>query len=79
MTRAAPSRVKRIEDYWVDEPPERSARCAWWTARVEGGWRRNGRIKSLGYHESAEYFGVWIWEWINVLSPLLNAKERERL
>lgn len=71
----APPRVQP-EEYWATEPPQRSARCSWWEARIRAGWRRNRRLRSLGYHESAEYFGVYIWEWLNVLSPMLSADER---
>lgn len=68
----APPRVDSIESYWTQEPPERSARCAYWVERIRTGWRRNRRIRSLGYHERAEHFGVYIWEQINVLDPMLN-------
>lgn len=26
----------------------------------------------MGYPTSAKHFGVYIWEWINVLAPLLE-------
>lgn len=39
--------------------------------RINAGWRPNRRLRSMGYHESAEYFGVYIWEYLNVLYPLL--------
>lgn len=76
MKPPAPPRVGDIEAFWGFEPPPvLSPRCDWWVARINGGWRRNRRLGGWGYYESAEYFGVYIWEWINVLSPLLTAAE----
>ena len=76
MKPPAPPRIRypEFEQYWVDPPPEPSARCLWWVDRINGGWRRNRRIGGLGYSMSAEYFGVYIWEWLHVLSPLLRSK-----
>lgn len=73
VRKAMPPRVKDVTAYWVDRPPAPSARCLAWLDRIESGWRRNRRIKSMGYHESAEYFGVCIWEWLNVLRPALGS------
>lgn len=72
MRPPAPPRVDHYA-YSTDAPPERSARAAWWVARFEAGWRPNKRVRKMGYDTSAEYFGVYIWEYINVLSPLMNA------
>jgi len=47
--------------------------------RIESGWRRNKRISGLGYDPAAHHFGVYIWEYINVLQPLLQAKERDAM
>jgi len=69
---AAPPRVDRYA-YWTNEPPDRSARCAWWVSRFEAGWRPNRRVWRMGYDECAEYFGVYLWEYLNVISPLMNA------
>lgn len=75
----APQRVTSIETYWQESPPEMSARCRWWIQRISlRGWRRNARVATLGYYGSAQYFGVYVWEWIEILSPLLlgiEAKE----
>ncbi len=30
----------------------------------------------MGYHESAEYYGVYIWEYINVISTALTALKK---
>jgi len=69
----APPRVDNIQRYRSDPPPEHSRRCLWWVNRIlNEGWRGNSRIHGLGYYASAEYFGVYIWEWLNVLYPLLE-------
>lgn len=67
----APPRVNRYA-FWTSAPTERSPRCAWWTERINAGWRPHRRIRTLGYDGGAEYFGVYIWEWLHVLSPLLD-------
>lgn len=66
-----PPRVDNIETFWQHAPPERSPRCAHWLTRFDAGWRPNRRIAGMGYYESAEYYGVYIWEYINVISPRL--------
>ena len=64
------------ETYWSSPPPARSARCQWWVDRIQAGWRPNMRMASCGYYEGAELYGVWIWEMLNVLMPLLRAVEQ---
>lgn len=68
----APPRVNSIEEYWGEDAPVMSARCAYWMQRIAGGWRPSKRIRSLGYYGSADYFGVYISEWLNVLSPMIS-------
>ena len=67
-----PPRVPDYYAYWTDPPPELSARCRAWAVRIEQGWRRNKRVHSMGYDESAAYFGVYIWEYLHVILPLLR-------
>lgn len=71
-----PPRIKypEFERYWVYSPPERSARCAFWVERIQAGWRGNRRIHSLDYYSSAEYYGIYIWEYWNVIWPLLKTE-----
>jgi hypothetical protein len=30
----------------------------------------------MGYYETAKFFGVYLWEWLHVLSPLLDRLTR---
>jgi hypothetical protein len=69
----APVHVRDVVHYWTKQPPEPTARLAWWLAHIDKGWRPNGRIQALGYHEAAVYYGVYLWEWLNVLAPRLEA------
>lgn len=69
-----PPRVDDVERFWDSPPPEPSKRLQFWMDRVADGWRGNKRIRVLDYYDSAEYFGVYIWEWINVLAPQLQAR-----
>lgn len=75
----APPRVDTYDDgecYWGDPPPERSPRCTWWIDRIRAGWRPGKRVARLGYYCAATYYGVYIWEYLHVLSPLLNELAR---
>jgi hypothetical protein len=74
MKPQAPPRVDP-HAYWTSPPPEPSARCVWWQDRIRAGWRRNRRIASLGYSEAADHFGVYLWEWLEVLGPMLREVE----
>lgn len=65
-------RVEDIETYWLAPPPEESPRVAMWRMRIAGGWRPNKRIRSFGYYEAAKYFGVYIWEYVHVIFPLIK-------
>ncbi len=73
--KVAPPRVDTYsngEKYWTTPPPLWSSRLHWWLERIEAGWRPGRRICRLGYYCKAEYFGVYIWEYLNVLSPRLD-------
>lgn len=62
----------RVDLYWVNPPPEPSASLLKWVARAHAGWRPSQRIWAEGYHTSAEFYQVYIWEYLNVLGPLLR-------
>ncbi|MBB3041188.1 hypothetical protein [Nocardioides soli] len=59
--------------FWGDAPPTRSERCAWWVRQIERGWRPNRRIAGECYDCSAEWYGVYIWEYLNVIAPALSS------
>ena len=62
--------------YWTSPPPEPSPGLEKWLFRVAMGWKRNRRIGQMSYTESAEFFQVYIWEYLNVLRPALQEAER---
>lgn len=77
MSAVAPPRVRDIEENWGTlPPPEPSPRCLWWVNRIAAGWRPNRRIKIMGYYEASAYYGVWIWEYLDILRPALDAALR---
>ena len=39
---------------------------------IKAGWKPNRRISGMGYDDSAHFFGVYVWEYINVLSSLIQ-------
>lgn len=59
-----------------EAPPEPSAGLLKWQRRAREGFVRNRRLGSLGYANSADYFRVYVWEWLNVLQPMFAANER---
>lgn len=63
-----------VTRYWIDPPPQPSAGLAKWQAKIASGWRPNRRISAMGYYEASEFYGVYIWEYINVIRPLLERK-----
>lgn len=67
-----PARVDRY-DYWSEPPPVPSPRLTWWLDRIiDEGWTPNRRLAGMGYDESAEFHGVYMWEWLHVLYPALG-------
>lgn len=61
-----------IEQYWNVPPPEPSPGLVKWLAKIADGWRPNRRIRSMGYYSAAEFYGVYIWEYLHVISPALS-------
>jgi hypothetical protein len=72
-----PLPVDDVMRYWGEKPPEQSARCAYWIERWEQGtWRPNRRVRREGYHGAAELLGVYVWEYWNVMRPLMAEDEQ---
>lgn len=73
MTERMPPPVEDRYEHWSEPPPVLSPRCLWWLEQLNG--RRwtiaelNAELPEMihGYDTSAELYGVWIWEWCNVL------------
>lgn len=79
--------------YWNERPPEFSARCLYWIDRLNDFGHPNSYdwrdVQALmpdggcaGYDGNAEHFGVYMWEWFNIIYHILNhvidsARERE--
>ena len=59
------------QDY--EKPAEVSERCLWWLKRFEEGWRPSRRIGMMALTDSAEFFGITIWEYMNVIRPMERA------
>ena len=69
----APPRVTDVTACWTHRPSAPSPRLLYWLARIDAGWRPNKRVRREGYHGAAERFGVYIWEYLNVIAPTLYA------
>lgn len=74
MKPPAPPRVDRYL-HWSKPPPKISARCWWWLDKITAGWRPGRRIRCLGYDCRAQFFGVYMWEQLNILDEALLAAE----
>lgn len=74
----APARVENVEKFWFAASPEISPRCVWWINRIQHGWKGNKRTRVLGYDEGARYFGVYIYEYVNFIYPLLKEQAEIR-
>jgi hypothetical protein len=66
-----------VTAYWLDAPPEPSPKLNRWLDKIRGGWRPNARIRTMGYHEASEFYGVYIWEYLNVIVPAIEAAYQE--
>lgn len=71
-----PPKVEDHYEYWGEAPPERSQRCEYWVRQIERGWRPNRRIPDC-YCCGSEWHGVYIWEYLHIIRPLLNAKRKK--
>jgi hypothetical protein len=68
-------RPPKVEDhykYWGDPPPETSERCKWWLRQIERGWKPNRRVRAECYDCSAEWYGIYIWEFTELICPALQ-------
>lgn len=77
LDRPKPPRIHDEMEYWESPPPQPSERCLYWTRQIERGWLPNRRISGECYHCSAVWYGVYIWEYLHVLAPLIDSKRRQ--
>lgn len=73
LERPKPARVADHYAYWLEKPPAESERWAYWLRQIERGWRPSRSIWQLGYDSSTQWYGVWIWEYLNRIYPALDA------
>ncbi|MFE3229322.1 hypothetical protein [Nocardia sp. NPDC059228] len=71
LEKPKPAKVDDRYRYWGDAPPEVSARCRYWARQIQRGWLPNRRISAECSDCSAAWFGVYIWEYLHVLYPLI--------
>ena len=60
-----------VTEYWSNPPPNPTENLIRWIGKIQSGWRPNRRIRRLGHQRSAEFFGVYLWEYVEVLCPIL--------
>lgn len=64
-----PPPVLERDEVWGFAPLQISERCAWWLQQLENGWRPPRRVSGLGWDGQAQWFGVYAWEWRNLIRP----------
>jgi hypothetical protein len=87
MTEAAYDRPPPVEDpfrYSSEPPPEMwSPRLQYWVLRRslfsptmfgKDRWRPNRHIRRLNDVDSARRYGIYVWEWVNMLGPILRGE-----
>lgn len=74
MRPPTPPRVENDELYWTEPPPEPSARLIYWVARIRAGWKENRRLGMMGTGEATDFFGVYIYEYLYVIAPMLDTR-----
>jgi hypothetical protein len=62
-----PPRVDDVQRYWAKPPPALSPRCLHVVKRMREGW--SPRL-NFGYHGNAEYLGIYIWEYLEIVANL---------
>lgn len=68
-----PSPVADRYEYWSEPPPVLSDRCLWWLDRLNSRQWSTAELDAElpetchGYDTSAQLFGVYLWEWSNIL------------
>jgi len=67
-----PPRVPDRYAYWTEPPPERSERCAYWLRQIQAGWLPSKYVTREGYDGQAQWFGVYLWEYLHVLAPAIR-------
>lgn len=76
LERPKPSRVADVEGFWSERPEVLSPRCTYWVRQILRGWRPSRRVAGEGYHAAAIWYGVYLWEYLHVVFPLVRALER---
>ncbi len=61
-----------IYKYTNVPPPVNSPRLLPWIKRIQMGWSFPKHVKYEGYSTKTQYFGVYVWEYQNVLSPMFD-------
>lgn len=69
-----PSKGPKVDpyEYWDDPPPQPSPRLRYWLAAVEQGWKPNLRLRRMPCATATRWYGVYRWEYLNVLAPKLR-------
>ena len=69
--------VEDIQQYWMESPPEISDRCKEWIELINNGWRPNRRVGKMGYYSASTFYGIYIWEYCNIIYQMLYEMEKK--
>lgn len=71
-----PPAVDDIQTFWSEPPPDLSPRVEYWLKRlVDGTWKPNRIYNTQGYYGRAQWLGVYLWEYFNIIYPVLCGEE----
>ncbi len=72
LERPKPPRVEDPYATWPYPLADLSPRCSYWLRQIDRGWRPNRHLRRMGYYEAAEWYGVYISEYLDVISARLQ-------
>ncbi|WP_433568125.1 hypothetical protein ACQP1O_42995 (plasmid) [Nocardia sp. CA-151230] len=76
LEKPRPPRVDDRYEYWQEAPATLSPRCEYWLRQIRRGWLPNRRISAECYDCSAGWYGVYIWEYLHALAPLIAERRQ---
>lgn len=73
LEKPKPPRVPDHYAYWNSPPPQISDRCQYWLRQLDRGFIPNRYVRREGYDGTCAWFGVYLWEYLNLIAPAITA------
>lgn len=73
MKPTRPPRVRDAEEFRDRPPPEASSRLLHWFREFQAGrWVENRRFRREGTVTKALILGIYVWEYLEIVSPMID-------